>query len=1156
MSKNAQNSLLREVGLVFEPISSLDSAHRVTMLFRELGYELPGNNSFPDFPGLAQRMKTIIQILIKFDQADDDAKVEILAELTVELIQLTKEVIALEQEVNNAVSSFPDFISNAPLKELPARLLDYLIIEYTAKNRQPVHAVMSVLGIFERIDLPVDNTIYQPGVSLRKIFWERLPKLITDPVGLFNDIYEWDSDFNTDKFFTNVDGVLRAFLLPGGLYQQSSVLKNALGNTNNNLKELRFPILQNSIYPSVNSQFGLTVTAAESQGSKKTGFAIVPYIQGETDFDFELNENFEISFEANASLDAGIGIIIRPDDLELMTNLFDAPADAANLNAELAFKPKENVGEIILFGSKDATRLAIEDPSMKVFVRQGTTDDVGFETRLKALRLVITGGEGDGFLNKILGDDGIKAEAGFMLGYSGKGGFYFSGGAGLELLIPAHITLGPLEIQGLLIGLKVQDEDFNLSAGANLKVDLGPLVAVVENMGITSKLSFPEDGGNLGPANLDFGFKPPNGLGLAINAGAVTGGGYLFFDHENGEYAGALELTIAEFISAKAIGLITTKMPDGSKGFSMLVIITAEFNPPFQLGYGFTLNGVGGLLGLNRTVLLDPLRDGVRTGAVNNIMFPDNVIANATRIISDLKTIFPPNEDKFLIGPMGKVGWGTPSLITLSVGLIIEIPGNVAILGVLKIALPEERIPLVQIQVAFVGTLNFDKKMLTFDASLYESFILHMTLEGDMAVRLKWGDQPDFILTVGGFHPSFTPPPLALPTLKRLSISILNTSIAKIRVECYQAVTSNTVQFGAKAEIYFDLKACSIDGHIAFDALFQFSPFYFIIQLSSSFNLKAAGISVMSVRVKMSLEGTTPWKAKGTGSVSLLFVTISADFNKTWGDKKDTSLPKIEILPKLLEELHEAAQWSTDLVSDKNLLVTLRKLEAASSPELILHPSGSLMVQQKLMPLSVNIDKVGNQKTSDIKKAVISGAFTEDNIGTQSALAISEVNENFARAQYQELKDSEKLSKPSFEKMPGGVRISMGNNTIRNGKMVRKKVEYDVTIVDKEPRKPFKFGKFFTEIEALFTNFLKGGSVAKSVLSLNHHKKLQPFQEKLDVLEEGYTVAFQSDNKAVDESATFSSEMMAQSYMQDQISKNPSLKGEVHIIPNFELQAA
>ena len=569
-----------------------------------------------------------------------------------------------------------------------------------------------------------------------------------------------------------------------------------------------------------------------------------------------------------------------------------------------------------------------------------------------------------------------------------------------------HLQLGPVEILQIAIGLKVLDEKFNLSAATSFNAVLGPLQIVVENIGIQTDIKIASDkNGNAGPLNLSPSFKPPNGLGLSINAGAVIGGGYLFFDFEKEEYAGALELTIAGFISAKAIGLITTKMPDGSKGFSMLIIITAEFNPPFQLGYGFTLNGVGGLLGLHRTVLLDPLRDGVRTGAINNIMFPTGVIANAPRIISDLKTIFPVYGGKFLIGPMAKIGWGTPSLITLSFGLIIEIPGNIAILGVLKVILPDERVPIVKIQVAFVGTIDFDKKMLTFDASLYESNILQtMTLEGDMAVRLAWGDQPNFLMTVGGFHPSFTPPPLALPSLRRLAINILNTSIARIRVECYQAVTSNTVQFGVRAEIFFDLRVCKIEGFISFDALFQFSPFFFIVEVAAGFKLQVAGFDLLSIRIRMSLEGPTPWRARGTGSISILFWEISADFDKTWGENKTTTLPDINILPQFIEIIQKKEQWSTVLSTGKNLTVSLRKLDEATESLLVLHPAGSLVLQQKLLPLKVNIDKIGNQKTADVKQLIIESALS----GT-IPLSIKEVQESFARAQYQNLSNAEKL---------------------------------------------------------------------------------------------------------------------------------------------------
>src|SRR3989442_1553051 len=244
------------------------------------------------------------------------------------------------------------------------------------------------------------------------------------------------------------------------------------------------------------------------------------------------------------------------------------------------------------------------------------------------------------------------------------------------------------------------------------------------------------------------------------------------------------------FLTLTAIGLVTTRMPDGSKGFSLLIIITAEFGTGIQLGFGFTLIGVGGLLGLNRTVKLQPLVDGVRNGAINNIMFPKDVVANAPRIISDLRTIFPPFVGKFLIGPLAKLGWGSPTLITLSLGIVIEIPGNLAILGVLRCKLPDEKAPILTLQVAFMGAIEFDKKRLWLFAGIFDSRVLTFTLEGEMGVLFGWGDDANFVISVGGFHPRFKPPPLPFPTPKRLSLSILDQDCARIAVACYFAITT------------------------------------------------------------------------------------------------------------------------------------------------------------------------------------------------------------------------------------------------------------------------------------------------------------------------------------------------------------------------------
>src|SRR5262249_53766549 len=145
-----------------------------------------------------------------------------------------------------------------------------------------------------------------------------------------------------------------------------------------------------------------------------------------------------------------------------------------------------------------------------------------------------------------------------------------------------------------------------LVAAATGGLVFGPFLASVDQLGLKTRLDITKPGA-LGSVDLTFGFKPPSGIGIAIKAPEVVGGGYLFFDAQKEQYAGVLQLELAETIAVKAIGLLTTRMPDGSKDFSLLVLITAEGFTPIELGFGFTLTGIGGLLGVNRTASVETL---------------------------------------------------------------------------------------------------------------------------------------------------------------------------------------------------------------------------------------------------------------------------------------------------------------------------------------------------------------------------------------------------------------------------------------------------------------------------------------------------------------------------------------------------------------------
>ena len=381
-----------------------------------------------------------------------------------------------------------------------------------------------------------------------------------------------------------------------------------------------------------------------------------------------------------------------------------------------------------------------------------------------SLTIAVVPGDGDGFLQKVLPPDGIKASGDLGLDASTRSGFKFRGGGGFEVELPLKLDLGGVvELKTLWTKVSVDSEGLKYALALTVVVTLGPITGVVERIGIqgTAKPQPNGQAGNFGPLDLSTKFKPPSGVGLSISAGPVTGGGYIFFDPENEQYAGILSLSF-KTIGLTVIGLLTTRLPDPSgapgatqEGFSLLLIITFDL-PPIQLGYGFTLNGVGGLLGVNRTMLVDPLRNGVRNGTVDSILFPSNPVARAAEIISNLRSIFPPTAGRYLFGPMVKIGWGPNALLEIQAAVVLELtaPIRLVILGKIQVALPDKKNGIAVLRLDIVGVIDFDQSQASVDASLVDSRIAAFAITGDMAMRLGWGATKMFALAAGGFIPS------------------------------------------------------------------------------------------------------------------------------------------------------------------------------------------------------------------------------------------------------------------------------------------------------------------------------------------------------------------------------------------------------------------
>lgn len=1037
-------------------------------------------------------------------------------------------------DLKNAVSGLGlPGVTPAEIAELPQRLMSHLLVE-SLEALRPTNEVLELLGVLDRVEHNIGSTDpANPEFTVSSFHFDRLFAWAKDSAGQLRGLYGWG-----DPAF---DGSL---LLPR--------LERLISTTG-------MPV----VYDAVERRLDLVlldITAPPTLNPRGIRIGLnTQFNPGALEFP---NGDFTLKAELGLNAPPGLGISIQPGGHIELT----PPDPGAQVGGAVRLGFSATAGPYILLGQTGGSRLEFGGFDAEAGARLSWVPAEGKATGTFDLRGKITKGKvlidaskGDGFLTSLIPGEGVEGNFDLALGYASDRGFFIEGSATIEIRLPLHITLGPIGFDALTVAAGLNADNIAVSVGADISAHLGPLQAVVENMGVKATFAFPPGGGNLGPLDIGIGFKPPRGVGLSLDCGVIKGGGYLFLDSEREEYAGALELVFSEWIELKAIGLITTRMPDGSKGFSLLIIITVEFGAGFQLGFGFTLIGVGGILGLNRAVAIQPLSNGVRTGAIESVMFPRDVIANAPRIISDLRQFFPPQQNLFLVGPMAKIGWGTPTLISAQLGVILEFPSvNITILGVIKVILPDEKADILRLQVNFIGRFEPANGLLWFYAELYDSRVLFLTLEGGFGLLLNWGDNPNFVLSAGGFHPRYQPPPLPFPAPPRIAVSLLNESFARIRIEAYFAVTSNSVQFGARVELFFGVSDFNIDGHLSFDALFQFDPFFFSFGLSVSLSVKVFGVGLFSVGFSGLLEGPTPWHIEGKGSIGLLFFSISVPFKHTWGDNQDTKLEPIEVFPLLETEFAALTNWEARIPPNSRLNVSLRQLGDADSDQLVLHPLGRLRISQRKVPINFKLDKVGNRQPADVNRLAV--AATLPGSGT---LSVSTVQDPFAIGQYKALDGSAQLSSPAFEPLDSGIEIGVTGAQMKSSRAVRRVIRYETIIIDNNFKRHVKrFFNFFAHgyavlNEFLFTHFLAGNAVSKSVQSKHYRKRMQPFEEVIKVQPTLYSVVSTADNRPTSSAAmAFTSQARAMEHLEQQIRTGTAAGGSLHVVPNTELDLA
>jgi hypothetical protein len=1040
-----------------------------------------------------------------------------------------------------AAGPVPDGVDPAAYAaEIGDGLFSLLLTEYVAADFSASFNLLKMVGII-KVD-PVLGTSTRPGFMRQSFQWPEFAKLVSDPSGFPARVFHWGTpQFDPRLVVDQLAEFLAGLNFPVALRPpEEEVLRGYMGLSAERIfpgpPSLHMPFIYARLAGNM-LEAAFDIHALGPQAGKLPGIVIEPRIP--LDFPVELQLHPKVKLRLRAGTNAGslFGIVIRPNEVSLRYPLAPGtPPPSVGIGVGFDFNPGT---PIVLFGDPKASRLEFGGASIDLSADfSNGAWSVGLAPDLKGLKVVIDAGEGDSFIRSIVGG---KSSIDLPLGieWTQANGIRFKGSAAFEVALHPHLHLGPIAVDDVTVKLAVPAEPpsrVQLEIGASIAGELGPLQFTVQGIGMRSEMTFAE--GNAGPFGITLGFKPPNGVGLELDTGGFKGGGFLRLDPDKGEYEGGLELTFAGTISIRAVGILTTRMPDGSEGFSLLIIIVSEF-PPIQLSFGFTLIGVGGLLGLNRTVLLDELQVGVRDGSLNSILFPTDVVANATRIIGDLKRIFPPQDGHFLIGPMAKLGWGTPTLISLSLGLILDIPRPMfAVLGLLRMALPAEELAILNLQVSFAGSVDFEKGQLQFDASLFDSRVLTFTLTGDMAVRVYWKDNANFLLSVGGFHPSYTPPPMNLGELARVGI-VLFQGNPHISAQAYFAVTSNSVQFGARVEAYYGIELFNVYGFLGLDVLINFNPFHFVAEITAELGVRTGDTVLFAIQLQLLLEGPTPWHARGTGSFRIGFIvkiTVSAGFEVTFGDARETRLPPVDVLAEMVKALVNLGNWKPRLPSGSNQHVTLRELPDPTTV-LVLHPFGALEITQKLVPLHIAIQRFGSRAPD------AGSVFTlaDVKLGAEDA-GVSNTKEQFAPAQFFDMSDAEKLSRPSFADYDAGIVIG-GDLAPRTDLMRMRDVVYEVIYLPEH----HPVSLFFALAVELAASVAQTSAVAQSSVS-QAQRSVSVLEERVSWTAESFAVVSSDDLTLHASHLVFDNATAADQAVQNLVAASPELFGAIQVL--------
>lgn len=581
-----------------------------------------------------------------------------------------------------------------------------------------------------------------------------------------------------------------------------------------------------------------------------------------------------------------------------------------------------------------------------------------------------------------------------------------SGGLGGLLVRAWELPLDGLETLAGTVAARALDADASLVSGRDLTAPLGPLHLATHLPAFTIDAAGPVVAALL----------PPDSGAARIALGPVEVSGALRRSADG--WSGALAADLGA-VAAASSALLRPGPPA-----AFVAVLGARFTPGIQLGFGFELSSVGGVVGVNVGTSTEALRAALSSGAATALFFPaaPGDPGEALSRLALLPRVFPVQPGSIVVGPAAELTWlqvAGHSALRLSLVALLELPrARFSLLGRAALALP----PVLDLQLDLLGEVDPAQGTVGVDLTVVSGRLFGLLrVDGTAALRVRSADPAYSLFTLGGFYPGYETNVPGLPPQRRISMGSDLPLPISFRYEGYLALTDGTVQAGARVEVGFDF-GVSVHGHLQFDAIAQYDPFHVHARLIGGVDVGALGVEFGGIDFHGTVDGPGPVVVSGRVSVELLGAEAGWNGSFRLGDPRPTLASPPVADPIGLVCLGRPREPGERVVLPGSALIPVEAVDplvevAAPSRDPdglpVVAPLGSVTWSQTVAPFDTPLQRVrGRPLAEDTTLA----------LALPAGLARGPT-EQFAPAALRDADKDQLLTLPAYEHLPSGARV-------------------------------------------------------------------------------------------------------------------------------------